>query len=112
MGQIKVSIEALGEQPLTRIYDVEDLKNKDVKTLIKSMVEERWEGKDLTAYDSVNSELKASGGFAVRTKTGGNNRIVKYEPIRLGDQVRTYEEDTGSELPEIRFAVSGHHVVG
>jgi len=112
MGRIKVIAESAGNVPLERIFEASELENKTIKNILAKMVLENYEGKDMTACDAVKIEMESAGGYGVANKIGGNETQIVYDPIKLTDPIRKYEEDTGEEMPVVRIAVNGLQEAG
>ncbi|MFH1586133.1 MAG: hypothetical protein ABIB79_05180 [archaeon] len=112
MGKVKVSIEPLGEKGLNRVFDVSELNGKNIGHVLKRMVEEDWQGKDLVVTEGIRKEMRANGGYKVATEVGGENSPVRYEPISLRDPIRKYELQKGDDIPYSKITVLGNHVAG
>lgn len=111
MGKVKVSIEPPQGRPLVRLFEASALANKSLQQLVDTMVNETWEGKDLTALDGVRSEVQASKGYGLVLKAPDKVGTESYEPVPLSAPAREYEQE-GQDTPEIGLVVSGHEEVG
>jgi len=112
MGQIRIEAEAVGGNPLVRVFECSDVGKNSIESILRCMIEGRWQGKDLTASDALQAEMGSSGGYAVTQKIGGDDLPVVFDPVRLNAPIREYEEDIGDNMPVVRIAVNGYQEVG
>ncbi len=112
MGNVKVIFESYGNTTLTKVFNGADLEGKPVREVLETMVRDRWQGKDITASEAIDAEMRSSGGYAVAQRVGGEDKPVVYEPVQLGAPIRKFETDVGDEMPVVRFAVNGYQDVG
>ena len=108
MGNIKISFGSFGGRELTRVFSKSEIEGKSVKNVLESMLLESWPGKDAVVVEGIKAEMRKSD-YAIAQRTGGINNPVRYEPIQLGKSIEEYEKGNGngSELPELRFGVTG-----
>jgi hypothetical protein len=113
MGRkVDVSLEVFGDQRIVREYDRDDLKGKSVGDIIKEFDNASWIGEERRVAARIRKELNSTGGYSPQVDLGGYGNPTSFEPVRIGDPLEKYIEETPLPKDEVRVTVLGDHTVG
>jgi hypothetical protein len=113
MGRkVEITLEAFGDKKLTAVLDPQDIKGKNVEEIINHLIQRNWEGEEKQTLAAIQSELRANGGYTPTIGIGGVHEPVKFQPVRLGENIEKYVQDMGLPEDQVRIAVTGDHDVG